>query len=195
MAIRELVELASRLTEMERRLAGMMRHGSVAEVDPARQRVRLDFGPAHGRDGRFLSPWVPYAQFSGALRVHTPPTVGQQFTAMSPTGDFQQAVAVPLTHHSANPSPSGAGDQNIVTYGNVTMTLADDLLRSELGGMTFEITSDAAEITVGGVTFKVSGSGVEISGGTVTHDGKNIGASHIHTGVLPGPSTTGVPAN
>jgi Phage P2 baseplate assembly protein gpV len=127
--------------------------------------------------------------------VHTPPTVGQQFTAMSPTGDFQQAVAVPLTHHSANPSPSGAGDQNIVTYGNVTMTLADDLLRSELGGMTFEITSDAAEITVGGVTFKVSGSGVEISGGTVTHDGKNIGASHIHTGVLPGPSTTGVPAN
>ena len=56
MAIRELVELASRLTEIERRMAGIMRHGTVAEVDPARQRMRLDFGPAHGSDGRFLSP-------------------------------------------------------------------------------------------------------------------------------------------
>lgn len=110
MAIREIVELVARVTDLERRVAGVMRHGTVAEVDPGRQRIRLDFGPAHGAEGRFLSPWVPYAQFSGELRVHTPPTVGQQFTVMSPTGDFQQAVAVPLTHHAGNPSPSTAGD-------------------------------------------------------------------------------------
>ena len=126
MAVRELVELVSRVAELERRFAGVLRHGTVAEVDPERQRVRLDLGPAHGAEGRFLSPWVPYAQFSGALRVHTPPTVGQQLTAMSPSGDFQQAVALPLTHHSGNPSPSIAGDENVVTYGNVRMTLADD---------------------------------------------------------------------
>ena len=195
MAIREIVELVARVTDLERRLAGMMRHGTVAEVDPARQRVRLDFGPAHGRDGQFLSPWVPYAQFSGALKVHTPPTVGQQLTAMSPTGDFQQAVAVPLTHHASNPSPSEAADQNVMTYGNVIMTLADDLVRSEVGGLTFEFTSAQAQITVGDVTFSVSRAGVEITGGTVTHNGKNIGATHIHGGVSSGPSTTGVPAN
>lgn len=178
MAIRELVELASRLTEMERRLAGMMRHGTVAEVDPARQRVRLDFGPAHGGEGQFLSPWVPYAQFSGALRVHTPPTVGQQFTAMSPTGDFQQAVAVPLTHHDGNPSPSNAGDQNVVTYGNVTLTLADGRVGVE----------------VGGVTFNVSGGGVEITGGMVTHNGTNIGDTHTHTDTMGlGAGTTSPP--
>ena len=111
MAVRELVELVSRVAELERRFAGVLRHGTVAEVDPERQRVRLDLGPAHGAEGRFLSPWVPYAQFSGALRVHTPPTVGQQLTAMSPSGDFQKAVALPLTHHSGNPSPSTAGDE------------------------------------------------------------------------------------
>lgn len=179
MAFRELVELASRVADLERRFSGMMRHGTVAEVDPARQRVRLDFGPAHGSEGRFLSPWVPYAQFSGALRVHTPPTVGQQFTAMSPTGDFQQAVAVPLTHHDGNPSPSSAADQNVVTYGNVTLTLADDLVR----------------VQVGGVTFQITGSGVDITGGEVRHDGKNIGSTHIHGGVMSGPSVTDVPAN
>ena len=179
MAFQELVELVARVAELERRFAGMMRHGTVAEVDPARQRVRLDFGPAHGGEGRFLSPWVPYAQFSGALRVHTPPTVGQQFTALSPTGDFQQAVTVPLTHHDGNPSPSTAADQNVVAFGNVTLTLAEDHL----------------EIAVGAVRFKVDGDNVEITGGEVRHNGTNIGDSHIHGGVSSGPSESDVPAN
>jgi len=146
MAIREIVELVARVTDLERRVAGVMRHGTVAEVDPGRQRMRLDFGPTHGGHGRFLSPWLPYAQFSGALRVHTPPTVGQQFTVMSPTGDFQQAVAVPLTHHAGNPSPSTAGDENVITYGNVRMTLADDLVRIVVGGSTLEITSEEIKV-------------------------------------------------
>ncbi len=179
MAIRELVELAARIAELERRFSGMMRHGTVAEVDTNTQRIRLDFGPAHGTEGRFLSPWIPYAQFSGALRVHTPPSVGQQFTAMSPNGDFQQAVAVPLTHSNANPSPSTAADQNVLSFGSVTVTLAED----------------SVEFAVGDVRFKVDGANVEITGGEVRHNGKNIGDSHIHSGVLSGPSVTGTPAN
>lgn len=179
MAIHELVELVARIAELERRFSGMMRHGTVAEVDTNTQRIRLDFGPAHGISGRFLSPWIPYAQFSGALRVHTPPSVGQQFTAMSPNGDFQQAVAVPLTHSSSNPSPSMAADQNVLNFGNVTLTLAEDYL----------------EIAVGGVRFKVDGANVEITGGEVRHNGKNIGDSHTHSGVRSGPSVTGTPAN
>lgn len=179
MAIRELVELAARIAELERRFSGMMRHGTVAEIDSKTQRIRLDFGSAHGTEGRFLSPWIPYAQFSGALRVHTPPTVGQQLTAMSPNGDFQQAIAVPLTHSSGNPSPSTAVDQNVVRFGDVTLTLAEDSL----------------EVAVGGVRFKVDGTNVEITGGEVRHNSKNIGDSHIHSGVLSGPSVTGAPAN
>lgn len=179
MAIRELVELAARIAELERRFSGMMRHGTVAEVDTTTQRIRLDFGPAHGASGRFLSPWIPYAQFSGALRLHTPPSVGQQFTAMSPNGDFQQAVAVPLTHSSANPSPSTAADQNVLSFGSVTVTLAEDSL----------------EVSVGGVRFKVDGANVEITGGEIRHNGRNIGDSHIHNGVSSGPSVTGTPAN
>ena len=35
----------------------------------------------------------------------------------------------------------------------------------------------------------------EITGGEVRHNGKNIGDSHIHGGVLSGPSVTGTPAN
>ena len=167
MAVRELVELVSRVAELERRFAGVLRHGTVAEVDPERQRVRLDLGPAHGAEGRFLSPWVPYAQFSGALRVHTPPTVGQQLTAMSPSGDFQQAVALPLTHHSGNPSPSKAGDENVVTYGNVRMTLADDLVRVDVGGTLFELTSAKVTLSTGGSSIEMTDAGVKITGARI----------------------------
>ena len=167
MAIREIVELVARVTDLERRVAGVMRHGTVAEVDSGRQRMRLDFGPTHGGQGRFLSPWLPYAQFSGALRVHTPPTVGQQFTVMSPTGDFQQAVAVPLTHHAGNPSPSTAGDENVITYGNVRMTLADDLAHVDVGGSILKMT--AAEITL-----STNGSSIVLNAGGVTINGARI---------------------
>ena len=167
MAVRELVELVSRVAELERRFAGVMRHGTVAEVDPERQRVRLDLGPAHGTKGQFLSPWVPYAQFSGALRVHTPPTVGQQLTAMSPSGDFQQAVALPLTHHSGNPSPSKAGDENVMTYGNVRMTLADDLVRVVVSGTRLELSSAKVTLSMGGSSIEMTDAGVKITGARI----------------------------
>lgn len=167
MAIRELVEIAARVAELERRIAGVMRHGVVAEVDPEKQRVRLDFGPSHGGEGKFLSPWVPYAQFSGALKVHTPPTVGQQLTAMSPTGDFRQAVAIPLTHSDQNPSPSGAGDQNVVTYGNVTMTVADDLVEVRVGGALLKITSAEITVSTSGSSIVLNGDGVTVAGARI----------------------------
>jgi len=56
--MRGLVDLLARVADLERRIAGMVRHGAVAEVDPAAGTVRLDFGAG------FLSPAVPYAQIA-----------------------------------------------------------------------------------------------------------------------------------
>jgi phage baseplate assembly protein gpV len=194
MAIRELVELASRIAELERRFSGTMRHGTVEEVDPGKQIVRLKFGKdVEGKP--FLSPWIPYAQIAGALKVHTPPSKGQQFTLLSPTGDWQQAVALPMTWSDNNQSPSSNGDENVLTYGNVRATIKDDLTQVDVGGTVLEVTSDHVKITVGGVTVEISGEGVAITGGTVTHDGKNIGSTHKHGEVMSGGSLTGVPAN
>ena len=178
MAIHELVELASRVAELERRFAGMMRPGTVEEVDPKKQIVRLNFGDSD--DGKpFLSPWVPYAQIAGALKVHTPPSKGQQFTMLSPSGDWQQAVALPLTWSDQNQSPSDKGDEHVLTFGNVRITLKDNL----------------TEVKVGDVTMKVTGDGVSITGGRVEHDDKNIGSTHRHEDVTPGADLTGVPTS
>jgi phage baseplate assembly protein gpV len=176
--MRELVELVARIAELERRFAGIMRHGAVEEVDPSKHRIRLNFGTdVEGKP--FLSPWIPYSQVAGALKVHVPPSIGQQFTLIAPAGDWQQAVALPFTWSNADPAPSGSGDENVLTYGDVRMTLKDGLL----------------EIKAGGVTINITGDGVAVSGGEVSHDGKNIGATHIHGGVVPGGGLTDVPAN
>jgi phage baseplate assembly protein gpV len=176
--MRELVELASRVADLERRFSGVVRHGTVDQVDPAKQIVRLKFG--EDKDGNpFLSPWVPYAQIAGALKVHTPPSVGQQMSTLSPSGDWMQSIALPMHWSDQNASPSQNGDENVLTYGNVRATIKDDLV----------------QITVGGVTVNISSDGVAITGGKVTHNGKNIGSTHIHGGVVPGGGLTDVPAN
>lgn len=171
-------EIATRLAEVERRLAGVVRHGPIAEVDPSAGTVRLDLGPSTD-GGRQLSPPIPYAQTAGALKAHIPPTVGQQMTMISPSGDWRQAVAMPMTWSDHNSSPSAKGDENLVTFGGVEISLR----------------ADAIEVKVGGVSFAISDAGVDITGGAVRHNGRNIGHDHIHGGVRSGAENTQPPAN
>lgn len=173
--MRALAELAARVAELERRLAGGQRSGFVHEVDPAAGTVRLKLGD--GPDGPFLSPPIPYAQTMGALKAHIPPVVGQSMTMLAPGGDWRQAVAIGLSASDSNPSPSGAGDQNVITFGSVTITL----------------TSDGLLIEAGGTTVTISGDGLAVDGGEVTHNGTDIGDTHKHSGVTAGPANTGVP--
>jgi len=173
--MREFAELMGRLAEIERRVSQMIRGGTVDEVDAANGLVRLKIGSGAGGDLR--SPWISYGQTGGALKAHVPPSVGQQMTLFSPSGGFDQAMALPMGFSEANPSPSGAGDQNVLTFGASTITLAGD-------GLT---------VSVGGVSLVISGEGVAITGGTVTHDGKNIGSDHVHGGVRSGESETSGP--
>lgn len=177
--MRELAALAGRVAALEARLNGVVRHGTVAQVDAEKGLVRIKFGQASEGGGDFLGPWVPYSQLAGAIKAHIPPSVGQQFTQIAPSGDWRQAVAVPMTWSDQNGSPSSAADENVITFGGVTITLK----------------SDSLKIVVDGVSLEISGDGVTIEGGKVSHDGKNIGATHIHGGVDSGPSTTSVPAN
>ena len=169
--IAEFAALARRVAELERRLDTAQQFGVVDEVDAGRQMLRLDLGEG------LRSPWVPYSQPAGALKVHAPPTVGQQMVLSSPSGDLAQGVAAPLSFTTGEPSPSAAGDSNTITFGAVRIDLA-------AGGLT---------ITAGGVVVVVSGSGLTITGGSVRHNGVSIGADHVHGGVDRGGGVTNPP--
>lgn len=71
-------------------------------------------------------------------------------------------------------------------HGNVTKYLMGD-------GVTMDVAGNAYVIRKGGVSLTISAEGVAIEGGQVTHNGKNIGDTHTHGGVLTGAASTSVP--
>ena len=198
----DLVELiralSRRIDELERRSDNLVRHGTVEEVDTKKQEVRLRIG---GTDEEpLISPWVPYGQIAGALKLHSPPSKGQQMTMISPAGDFRQAGAYPFTWSNANPSPSDKPDEHVLTFGGFTFTLKGNALlikgpkiTFEAGGSSWEIVDGSVTAKSGGTEHKISDSGETTTGGRVEHDGKNIGKDHKHRDVTPGPSLTGGP--
>jgi hypothetical protein len=187
-----LLQFHMRLSELERRLAGTVRHAPVAEVNAAEGWVRLDFG--EGDKGKLLSPKIPYAQMAGALKVHSPPSVGQNMTIMAPGGDMRQAVALPMTWSDQNAAPSNKGDENVLTFGSVRMELRGDEIKISIGGFSLTMTADNAVFEVGGVKHEISGGGVDTTGGMIRHDDRNIGSSHKHGGIERGGSLTDPPS-
>ena len=146
--MKALAKLLLRVAELERRVANTMRHGPVVEVDPKKQVVRLGIG--EDDNGQPVpGPWVPYGQIAGAMKVHTPPSVGQNMTMFSPTGDFRQAVAMPFTWSDENGSPSEKGDEHVATFGDFKA----------------EIRGNELVITVPRIFFKCEGSTFELTGG------------------------------
>lgn len=137
--IDRIARIGERLADLERRLENTDRYGTVQDVDPAKQRVRLRIG---GTDAEpMLSPWVPYAQTAGALKLHSPPSVGQQMLIHSPDGDLRQGVASGMTWSNQNVSPSQKGDEHVLTFGQATITLRGGELIIQVGSSTITMTS------------------------------------------------------
>ncbi|WPZ23109.1 phage baseplate assembly protein V [Sulfitobacter faviae] len=167
-----------RIAELERRLRSQSRIGVVTEVDAGNgtARVKLQDG-----DQPFLTGWIPWVEPSaGANKTHNPPSVGQQVQIASESGDLHDAVIQGSLNSDANGRPSGAGDEYVMlSVGAAKITVT--------GGGT------AIVFSVGGYSLTLSSGGATNSGGALTHDGKDIGKTHTHGGVLSGPADTQPP--
>lgn len=175
---RELRDLRSRISELERRLGDSNRTGVIHAVDAANglARVRLTDG-----DEPFVTGWLPWVEpAAGANKTHNPPSKGQQVQLLSESGDLSDAVIQGSINSDAEARPSGAGDEHVL------LSVGPASIRVTGGG-------SAITIAVGGFSLQISGGGVVNSGGSLSHDGKDIGATHTHGGILPGPSDTKTP--
>lgn len=71
---------------------------------------------------------------------------------------------------------------------------ADASVWQSLDGATvIALHDDKIELTQGVSKITISAAGVDIVSPALTHNGKNIGATHIHSGVQSGPGNTGAP--
>ncbi len=178
--------------DLKRRAAGTEMRGKVTEVDASKARVRMEIGK--DADGQpVLSPWVPYKQTAGALKLHNPPSVGQTMSIRADSGDIEQGVAEPFHWSDDNEATSTDGEAHKLTFGNVTVDLKDGQLKFSIGGATVDLTESGATVTVGGTSFALTSAGFQQTGGTITHDGTVIDKTHVHTGVSVGGAETGPP--
>jgi len=158
--------------EVDRRLAGLIRIATVAEVDAGSARARVHFG------GEAVSDWLPWcAMAAGGIRVWAPPVVGEQVAILAPGGETAAGVIVGSLFSAANAAPSSDGAE----------------CRIALGPASISISEGALVLALGGSTVTISPSGVAIEGGELIHNGINVGATHVHGGVASGVAQTDEP--
>lgn len=91
---------------------------------------------------------------------------------------FQDGLFMPDAMANGD-APAGMGDRVVIGLNG--------------GGATLSFDASGFYFNVGGVEFAFTASGFAQTGGTQTHNGTNVGDTHIHGGVQPGGSTTSVP--
>lgn len=169
-----LESILRRLEELERRLANIAREGRVTQVD-AKKGVKLSIDDPEG-GAPVETPWIRPVDDDGVLKGWNPRRVGQWMKVISPNGEIGAAsVAIP---HSHNESGGGAPSQD----------LAEPMLK--VGQSELRLANGV--LTLRGARLLIEAP-VEIRGASLTHNGTNVGDTHVHGDVMPGPADTGLP--
>ncbi|MCP5136036.1 MAG: phage baseplate assembly protein V [Gammaproteobacteria bacterium] len=104
------MSIEARLEELERRLANVLRVGTVTEVDApaARCRVAIAGEPTAPR------PWLTHR--AGDAVTWWAPSVGEQVLVLAPQGDLGQAVVLPALYSDATAAPSEQTGEHRTVY-------------------------------------------------------------------------------
>lgn len=107
-------EPALAIGEIQRLLHNMIRVGTIQAVDhggpgkPALVRVAL---------GELVTDWRPYHEArAGGTTTWNPPTVGEQATVLSPSGDIGAAVVIVGLNSTGKPAPSNDPNKTVTRH-------------------------------------------------------------------------------
>jgi len=149
--------------ELRRLIHNLVRLGTIAKVDHAAARVRV-------QSGDMLTDWLPWIEDrAGTTRNWNPPTIGEQVVVFSPGGDPASGFVMTGLYRQAHPAPSSApnvigrwypdgtrveydheahrllikcvGDINLEVDGNVTATVGGDMKATVAGVATVDAKS------------------------------------------------------
>jgi phage baseplate assembly protein gpV len=167
----QITYLFERIGEIERRDRNRKRTGRIADLDLAKGLARVEFQEADGKP--YKGPWMPWKEVAaGGIKSHIPPTVGEQVDVTSENGDMTDGIIDMSTPSNENPRPHD-GPEAVITHGGSRLVIGDGVVT---------ITADV----------EINGA-LRISGDEVTHNGTNIGDTHVHGGVMAGGSDTETP--
>lgn len=97
-------------TETDRRLANVVRIGTVFEADYQKARVRVAFGSA-------VSDWLPWVTFrAGGDHTWWAPEVGEQVVVLSPSGEPSSGAVLGSLFSTDHPAPADRPTIHRTTY-------------------------------------------------------------------------------
>lgn len=173
MMFRDLVAMKIDVEMLKTAFGKSIKVGPIEQID-AKRGYRIKLG--EDENGQpFLSPWYPHPESGGDTSTWAPLSRGQIVGMINPTGDPRQGILLRGGFSDSNQPPSNDLLANVLKAFGVTVTIKDG---------TVHISGN----------FVVEGN-VDFKNGHVKHNGKNIGDTHIHGGVVPGAAMTDVPAN
>lgn len=150
------------LADLLRLLHNLIRLGTIAEVDPAAARVRV-------QSGENLTDWRPWLSArAGDSSEWSPPSVGEQVLLLSPSGDLAQAIVLTGIYSDANPAPADSADLWCRTFPDGTHIQYDHSSRA----LSIDAAGDVALTAAGTVT--VDAAKVQHNGGQGVVTGAHI---------------------
>ncbi|MBZ3664914.1 phage baseplate assembly protein V [Pseudomonas monteilii] len=186
------------IAELSRLLENLVRLGTIAEVQHAPPRVKV-------QTGGILTTWLPWlALRAGADRDWDPPTVDEQVILLSPSGQLANGIAITGLFSDQIPANGDRAGLKRRTYADGAVVEYDSVahhLRAILpAGGTSEVISDGGIRIVGDIVHegnytqtgnqKVTGK-VEVSIDVIAAGISLV--EHVHAGVMPGPGQTASP--
>jgi phage baseplate assembly protein V len=179
------------IADLKRRESNFIRPGVVSSYDPDANAIVANIGTT---DAPVLTHPIQVFTHGGKGKSWRPMKVGQQVTLLCPDGDLANAIALPGGFHDQNPAPSSSADEDIEAQrGTARLRTTDAAAFLECGGSSVKVEDGEVTISAGGVVWTLSGAGEATQGGAVTHDGHDIGKTHVNTGVVPGGGDSGPP--
>ena len=151
-------------SDLARRQANTVRIGTVLEVDPAGNRVRV-------KSGGIETDWIKWTvRRAHGTRSWSAPAVGEQVVMASPSGDLRQAVVIGALPQDSQPPAGDTGDIDRTVYPDGTVVEYDHAahqLQVILGPTT--ITADRTQLVLSsnGSSITIDASGIKLVGARI----------------------------
>lgn len=180
--------------ELDRRLANIVRVGTVATLDDAAARVQIDLG-----DG-LTTDWLPWATArAGGNRSWDAPEVGEQVLLFAPSGDLASAFVMGSVPQDSAPAPASSKDHTRYQWADgafqdydraghhyvLDIPSAGDLTL-RVGAATLKISDAQVRCEINGTILTLSGAGARLIGNAVV-DG-NLAVSSGASGTFTTPT-------
>ena len=187
-----------RNADILRRLANMIRVGTIAEINYDKKRARV-------ASGDLLTDFLPWsAGRAGRRSDYSAPSVGEQVLVLCPQGETTGGTILCSVYSSANPAPGNTPNLHVTRYSDGAVITYDDeahaLSATLPSGGTATLSADGGltingPVTINGATTINGNAAID---GKVTASGDVVGAGvslekHPHVGVQPGGGKSGPP--